>query len=118
MTALSLIASTFIYHSTSVYTDLSSFPTRRSSDLQLVFAPTANRVAVGLTETTTFTISTDDGVAAAVTDNTTTVVSTSINDAPTITGTVAGQAVNDDSTISPFGGVTIGDVDVPAQTQT
>ncbi|MCK5925119.1 MAG: cadherin-like domain-containing protein, partial [Methylococcales bacterium] len=51
----------------------------------LVFTPTANRVSSGSTETTTFTISVNDGVATAVTNNTTTVVSTSINDAPTTT---------------------------------
>jgi|GEM_PF-1447904 len=82
----------------------------------LVFNPTNDRVAVGLTETTTFTINVDDGIAAQVTDNTTTVVSTSVNDLPTIVGTVAGQTVNDNATISPFSGVTIGDVDNPAQT--
>lgn len=38
------------------------------------------------------------------------------NDAPTIAGTVAGQAVNDNATLSPFSGVTIGDPDLPAQT--
>ena len=47
----------------------------------LVFTPTANHVAPGNTETTTFTVSVDDG-SGAVTNNTTTVVSTSINDAP------------------------------------
>ena len=83
----------------------------------LVFTPAANRVAPGSTETTTFTISTNDGVASAVTNNTTTVVSTSINDSPTITGATAGHAVNDNSTVSPFSSVIIGDVDSPAQTQ-
>jgi hypothetical protein len=81
----------------------------------MVFDPANNRVAPTLTETTTFTISVDDG-SGPVTDNTTTVISTSVNDAPTIGGTVAGQAVNDNATISPFSGVTIGDVDNPAQT--
>jgi hypothetical protein len=81
----------------------------------MVFDPTDNRIAPTLTETTTFTISVDDG-SGPVTDNTTTVISTSINDIPTIGGTVAGQGVNDNATISPFSGVTIGDVDNPAQT--
>ncbi|MEW6359822.1 MAG: Ig-like domain-containing protein [Planctomycetota bacterium] len=49
----------------------------------MVYDPTDNRVAPELTETTTFTVSVDDGVAEPVTDNATTVVSTSINDAPT-----------------------------------
>jgi hypothetical protein len=83
----------------------------------MVFDPADNRVAPTLTETTTFTISVDDGTGPVM-DNTTTVISTSINDIPTIGGTVAGQAVNDNATISPFSGVTIGDVDNPAQTLT
>ncbi|WP_306603558.1 DUF4347 domain-containing protein, partial [Azonexus sp.] len=49
---------------------------------QLVFDPANNRVAVGNTETTSFTIAVNDGTDS--TPNTsTTVVSTSINDAPT-----------------------------------
>ena len=61
----------------------------------LVFAPTANRVQPGLTETTTFTISTSDGIAAAVTDSTTTVVSTSVNDAPVAQdGTIAANVMS------------------------
>jgi len=49
---------------------------------QLVFDPSDNRVAVGASETTTFTVGVNDG---SVTSNntTTSVVSTSINDAPT-----------------------------------
>ena len=38
------------------------------------------------------------------------------NDDPFITGTVAGQTVNDNATILPFAGATIGDPDLPAQT--
>ena len=83
----------------------------------LVFTPTANHVAPGTTETTTFTIGVNDGIAATVTDNTATVVATSVNDAPTITGTVANQAITDQQTDRPFSGVTIGDVDSPAQTE-
>ncbi|MES2105518.1 MAG: DUF4347 domain-containing protein [Pseudomonadota bacterium] len=44
----------------------------------LVFQPTAGRVAPGNHETTTFTISANDGIAAAVLDNTTTVISTGV----------------------------------------
>ncbi|WP_404380360.1 DUF4347 domain-containing protein [Caenispirillum salinarum] len=58
----------------------------------LVFTPTPDRVAPGLTETTTFTISVEDadGTADPVTNATTTVISTSVNTAPTIGG-VAGE---------------------------
>ncbi|SJM95907.1 conserved hypothetical protein [Crenothrix polyspora] len=63
---------------------------------QLIFQPAANRVATGDTETTTFTVSVNDGIAPAVIDSTTTVISTSVNDAPVITfgstGTVAENA--------------------------
>jgi autotransporter-associated beta strand protein len=52
----------------------------------LVFTPTANHVAPGSTETTTFTIAVNDGVASTVTDASTTVVTTSVNDAPTLGG--------------------------------
>ncbi|MBR7889685.1 DUF4347 domain-containing protein [Marinomonas sp. A79] len=48
----------------------------------LVFDPADNRVAVGSTETTTFTITVNDGTVNG-TNNTTTVISTSINDTPT-----------------------------------
>ena len=39
------------------------------------------------------------------------------NSSPTISGSVAGQAISDNATIRPFTGVTIVDADVPAQTQ-
>ncbi|MHB8745598.1 MAG: DUF4347 domain-containing protein [Gammaproteobacteria bacterium] len=84
----------------------------------LLFIPTANRVAPGSAETTTFILTANDGIAAPVTDSITTVVSTSINDAPTITGTASGQSVTDKTTVKPFSTVTIGDVDSPAQTLT
>ena len=49
----------------------------------LVFQPAAGRVPVGGTETTTFTISANDGIASAVLNNTTTVIATGVNRAPT-----------------------------------
>jgi PKD repeat protein len=48
----------------------------------IIFTPTQNRVAVGDNETTTFTITLNDGTGDTI-DSTTTVISTSINDAPT-----------------------------------
>ncbi len=81
----------------------------------LVFAPTNHKVAPGGTVTTTFTISADDSVAPAVTNNTTTVIATAVNNAPTISGAAANQAVNDNATISPFSGVTISDSDLSSE---
>ena len=49
------------------------------------------------------------------TDLNTTVVATAINNPPTIVGTAANQAVNDNATISPFSGVTISDPDNSAE---
>jgi VCBS repeat-containing protein len=78
----------------------------------LVFVPTPNRIIVPTTEATMFTISADDGyVAQPVADGTTMVNVTAANDAPTISGTVAGQTVYSRSSIKPFSGVTIRDVD-------
>jgi len=68
---------------------------------QLVFDPTNNRVAVGSTETTTFTVGVNDG-ATTTNDNVTTVVSTSINDAPSLSAGGSLTAVNED-TASPIG---------------
>ncbi|WP_448208776.1 hypothetical protein, partial [Azospirillum sp. sgz302134] len=70
------------------------------------------RVTPGSTETTTFTLSVNDGVAAAVTNNTTTVVSTSVNNTPVIGGEATNQAVNDTTTVSPFSALTVTDADV------
>ena len=48
----------------------------------LIFDPADNRVPVGSTETTTFTIAVTDGNGGADADGSTTVISTSINDNP------------------------------------
>ena len=86
----------------------------------VTFTPTANRVAVGDTETTTFTITVNDGTVDTV-DSTTTVVSTSINDIPSFTkganqsvgaGTNTQQTVNGWATNVDDGG------DVGSQTLT
>jgi hypothetical protein len=67
-----------------------------------------------LSETTVFTITVSDGSLAA-SDAITSVITTSVNDAPTIAGIAANQAVNDDASLSPFAGVSIADIDSPAQ---
>jgi len=51
----------------------------------LVFTPTANHVATGSPETSTFTISVNDGVNSVFTDSLTTVISQSVNNIPTFT---------------------------------
>ncbi len=50
----------------------------------VVFNPADNRVVVGSTETTTFSLVANDSHSNSLTDSTTTVISTSINDNPTI----------------------------------
>ncbi|HEY0288216.1 MAG TPA: DUF4347 domain-containing protein [Pseudomonas sp.] len=67
----------------------------------LVYQPMTNRVAVGSTETTTFSIAISDG-AQTITNNTTTVVATSINDAPTGMGNTSIPTILEDAT-SPVG---------------
>lgn len=83
-TAPSLIASGFSSVDGGLtYTHVAATPAQLQTAMQmLVYQPTANRVAVGGTETTVFTISVSDGIAPAVSNNSTTVVSTSINDVP------------------------------------
>ncbi|HMB11314.1 putative Ig domain-containing protein [Saliniramus sp.] len=110
-TAASLTASGFVDAGGGSYTLTSRAPGDAQSAIRaLVFDPAENRVAPGTTETTTFTITVNDGTTDTV-DNTTTVVSTSINDAPVIGGFTAGQSVDDNATISPFTGATISDPD-------
>ncbi|MFN8817007.1 MAG: DUF4347 domain-containing protein, partial [bacterium] len=115
-TPASLAASGFVHSGSGVYTFTGSAADSTAAIRALVFDPANDRVAVGSTETTTFTIAASDGVAATVSNTTTTVVSTSINDNPTVAGATTGQAVNDDATVTPFAGLTIGDTDTPAQT--
>ncbi len=87
----------------------------------LVYQPAANRVAVGSTDTTTFTVTLNDGTQSA-TNNTTTVVSTSINDAPTSVGNLTLTATTEDtvatsingSAISSLGSYLFSDPDVGA----
>ena len=81
----------------------------------LVFQPTNHQVVPGSSVTTGFTVTADDHIAPAVTDSATTVIATAINNPPTIVGTVANQAVNDNGTIQPFSGVTISDPDNSAE---
>ncbi|MGY6645712.1 MAG: DUF4347 domain-containing protein [Salinarimonas sp.] len=111
-TAASLTASGFVDAGGGTYTLSERAAAAATTAIQaLVFDPAENRVAPGTTETTTFTITVNDGTTDTVND-TTTVVSTSINDVPVIGGFAAGQSVNDNATISPFAAATISDPDV------
>jgi len=95
-TAASLAASGF---STSdgglTYTHAAASPSAMQAAIRaLVYQPAANHVAPGSTETTTFTVTINDGTASPVTDNVTTVVATSVNDAPAFTGANTPLAVS------------------------
>jgi VCBS repeat-containing protein len=74
----------------------------------LVYQPAGNRVAVGLSEAVTFTISVDDGYGV-VTDTTGSVLIRSVNDAAIISDTVA--SVSEDGTTDASGMLTMTDAD-------
>jgi hypothetical protein len=115
-TPASLIASGFADAGGGAYTFMAAdFVAAHEAMILLEFDPADNRVAVGMTETTTITITADDGISPASVDSTTTIVSTSVNDLPVIGGTVAGQMVNDNALVLPFANVTISDADNPDQ---
>ncbi|MGZ8174520.1 MULTISPECIES: beta strand repeat-containing protein, partial [Methylobacter] len=78
---------------TGVYTFTGTVAEVNTAILGLIFTPTANRVAPGSTETTTFTVVSTDVAGNQVTNNTTTVVTTSVNDAPTLTN-LSGDSIN------------------------
>lgn len=83
----------------------------------LVYQATPNRVAVGSTETTTFTVAISDG-GGSVSNNTTTVVATSVNDAPTGLGNTSIPSILEDAAspsgvaISALTGLSFADPDV------
>ena len=95
--------------STGVYTDTGTAAAVTAALDGLVFTPTAHQVAPGQTVTTTFTIRDTDTAGASATNSTTTVVATAVATPPTISGTVAGQVMTDQTTIAPFSKVTIAD---------
>jgi VCBS repeat-containing protein len=115
-TAASLAASGFTDAGAGVYTLTGATAAQAQGALRaLVFDPAENRGTLGTTETTTFTVSIDDGTAPVVTDATTTVIATSVNDDPMIGGTAANQPVTDKAVLSPFAAITVADPD-PGQT--
>jgi serralysin len=104
---------------TGVYTETGTAAVVTAALDGLVFTPTANQVAPGLSVTTGFTITdTDtDTALATATDSTTTVVATDVAVPPTITGTVGGQLTSDRQTVAPFSKVAIADLNL-GQTET
>ncbi len=77
----------------------------------LVFQPRRNAIKPGTTEATDFQVTISDGVAPAVLGTGTRVTTTSMNDAGTIGGAVANQALNDNQTKAVFSSLTITDPD-------
>ncbi len=116
-TSASLTASGFT--GSGPYTLASTTPASAQAAIRLlVFDPSDDRVAPGSTETTTFTITVNDGTVDG-TDTTTTLVSTSINDAPVITsngGGATGSTTINENTLA-VTTVTATDPD-PGETQT
>ncbi len=78
---------------------------------QLVFVPTPNQAPPGQTRNVTFSVLADDGFGN-VTSTQTSITTFSVNDAPTLAGTVGGQSVTDKAQIAPFTAVVINDPDV------
>lgn len=116
-TAASLTASGFTDNGNGSYSLAATTPANAQAAIrQLVFDPADNRVAVGSTETTTFTIAVNDGTTTT-NDTTTTVVSTSMNDAPTV-GTNTGATLDEGATATiGTAALSISDVD-PSSTLT
>jgi hypothetical protein len=93
-----------------VYT-LSGSPSLVTQEIDaLSFTPTAHQTTPGQNITTDFIIvATQNGSSAY--DGNTSVVATAVNNAPVISGTVAGQVTTDYVPIKPFSTATISDVD-------
>ncbi|MBC7502655.1 MAG: DUF4214 domain-containing protein, partial [Herminiimonas sp.] len=87
-TAASLIASGFSTADSGLtYTHAAGTPMAVQAAIRaLVFQPGSGRLGVGQTETTTFTVSANDGIAGVVSNTTTTVVATGVNLAPSALG--------------------------------
>ena len=78
----SLTASGFVPGSAGTYTFAGTAEQATAAIRALEFQPAENRVAVGATEATQFTVTVNDGAGGGATSTTTTVIATSVNDAP------------------------------------
>ncbi|MDP3839451.1 MAG: cadherin domain-containing protein, partial [Methylococcales bacterium] len=88
-----------------------SLATVQSNLRALVFTPTANQVAVGLTVQTTFTLTPNDGTVNGTPNATTSVTATSINDAPTATNLNTPETYTEDTALN-LTDIVISDVDI------
>ena len=96
--------------STGIYTDTGSAAAVTSALANLVFTPAAHQVAPGQAVSTTFTIEDTDTAGASALDSRTTVIATAGTVLPTISGVTELHPVSDLGTVTPFTGVTIGDL--------
>lgn len=76
----------------------------------LVFQPRTNAIRPNTNEATSFTVAVADG-STPVSDSNTLVITHSVNDAPVFGGLNANFPVNDNATVNPFVGLTVGDAD-------
>ena len=115
--ALSNLGSGSYDATTGVYTVTGTDAAVTAAVDSLVFTPTAHEVPPGDSVGTTFTITATDTAGGTASNATTSVTATAVNDPPVIAGTVGGQTTTDGAAVSPFTGVSIGDVDI-GQTET
>ena len=86
-------------------------PTVTTALRGILFVPVEHHIPVPTTAQIHFAISADDTFMALPTTNRAAVNVTSVNDTPTIAGTVAGQTVYNRATIKPFSGVLVTELD-------
>ncbi len=78
----------------------------------LVFTPTQNRITIGTTELTQFSVSvTDTNSESSGSQVVAGLDVTPVNDSPTVSGAGPAAGINDQQTSQPFSGVAIADVD-------
>ena len=96
---------------TGTYTLTAATPAALAASLNaLIFTPTNHQVAPGSTVTTGISLTIADGAVAPVVTSTS-VVATAQETAPTLSGTVATQAVADNASVQAFSGVSLSDPD-------